>query len=88
MNDTSRLPKQTSLHQRRKQMPIHTKQPKGGIQINQDNRRLKDIQQYKQAYTEELDRAETIADCIAIQKYISDLEEEEKEILARGGVKI
>ena len=56
--------------------------------MNQDNRRLKDIQQYKQAYTEELDRAETIADCIAIQKYISDLEKEEKEILERGGVKI
>ena len=51
-----------------------------------DNQRLKDIQQYKQAYAEEMDRAETIADCITIQKYIRDLEKEEKEILERGGI--
>lgn len=56
--------------------------------MNQDNRRLQDIQRYKQAYTEEMDKAETIADCITIQKYIKDLEKEEKQILERGGIQI
>ena len=56
--------------------------------MNKDNRRLKDIQLYKEAYAMEMDKAETIADCITIQKYISDLEKEEKEILERNGVEI
>ena len=56
--------------------------------MNQDNRRLQDIQKYKQAYTEELTRAETVADCITIQNYIDDLEKEEKQILERTGVEI
>ena len=68
-------------------MPIPT-QKKVNTKMNQDNRRLKEIQEYKQAYSDEMDRAETIADIITYHKYIQDLEKEEKEILERNGVKI
>ena len=56
--------------------------------MNLDNKRLKEIQRFKIAYQHEMDKAETVADCITIQNYINDLEEEEKEILERTGVEI
>lgn len=56
--------------------------------MNQDNQRLREIQQFKSAYALEMDKSETITDCLRIQGYIEDLEKEEKEILERGGVKI
>ena len=56
--------------------------------MNQDNRRLQEIQVFKNAYNHELDRSESITDCLRIQGYIDELEKEEKEILERGGVQI
>ena len=56
--------------------------------MNQDNQRLREIQRFKKAYNQELDRSESITDCLRIQGYIEDLEKEEKEILARGGVQL
>ena len=56
--------------------------------MNLDNQRLREIQESKNVYYNELDKSETISDCIRIQGYISELEKEEKEILERGGVKI
>ena len=54
--------------------------------MNADNQRLKDIQRFKNAYEHELDKSETITDCLRIQGYIDDLDKEEKEILSRNGV--
>ena len=56
--------------------------------MNQDNQRLREIQIFKTAYNHELDKSETITDCLRIQGYIEELEKEEKEILERGGVQI
>ena len=56
--------------------------------MNKDNQRLREIQEFKNAYHKEMDKSETISDCMTIQKHIDELEKEEKEILARGGVKI
>lgn len=54
--------------------------------MNVDNERLKDIQIYKNAYSKELEKAETIEDCLNIQNKIDELETEEKDILARFDV--
>lgn len=54
--------------------------------MNIDNQRLREIQQFKNAYYRELDKSETVTDCLRIQCYIDDLEREEREILERGGV--
>ena len=56
--------------------------------MNLDNQRLREIQELKHCYGLELDKSETINDCILIQGYIEELEREEKEILSRGGVSI
>ena len=54
--------------------------------MNLDNQRLREIQQLKHVYGLELDKSETINDCLIIQNHIEELEREEKEILSRGGV--
>lgn len=51
--------------------------------MNLDEKRLKDIQLFKEIYYQELDKAETISDCIQIQDHIDKLQLEEKEILER-----
>ena len=56
--------------------------------MNKDNTRLREIQQFKSAYYHEMDKSESITDCLRIQTYIEELEREEKEILARGGVNL
>ena len=54
--------------------------------MNQDNQRLREIQELKNGYYHELDRSESISDCLLIQGHINKLVQEEKEILKRGGV--
>ena len=56
--------------------------------MNLDNQRLREIQELKHCYGLELDKSETINDCLIIQNHIEELEREEKEILERGGVTI
>lgn len=56
--------------------------------MNMDNQRLKDIQIFKKIYYRELDKANTISDCLTIQAHIDELETEEKEILSRCDVRI
>ncbi len=56
--------------------------------MNLDNQRLREIQQFKNAYYKELDKSETVTDCLRIQGYINNLEKEEREILERGGVEL
>ena len=56
--------------------------------MNQDNQRLREIQQFKSAYALEMDKSETLTDCLRIQKHIDELEKEEREILERIGVEI
>ena len=56
--------------------------------MNKDNTRLREIQEFKSAYYHEMDKTESISDCLRIQGYIEELEKEEKEILERGGVKL
>ena len=50
--------------------------------MNMDNTRLREIQEFKTVYYKEMDKSKTI------NERINELEKEEKEILARGGVKI
>ena len=54
--------------------------------MNQDNTRLREIQEFKNIYYKEMDKTESITDCLRIQGYIEELEKEEREILERGGV--
>ena len=56
--------------------------------MNIDNQRLREIQEFKTAYYHEMDKTESISDCLRIQTYIEELEREEKEILERGGVNL
>jgi hypothetical protein len=60
-----------------------------GIFMNMDNQRLQDIQQLKAAYTnlkQQLKDANSISECLEIQKKIDELGVEEKEILERFDV--
>ena len=53
--------------------------------MNQNNRRLKEIQREKQFFKQLLDKSETMSDCLAYQGKLDLLENEEKEILSKGG---
>ena len=56
--------------------------------MNIDNAHLREIQLFKSAYGNELERAESIEDCFLIQSKIDELETEEKEILRRCSVEV
>lgn len=56
--------------------------------MNLDNRRLKEIQQEKLHWKDQLKNAETMSECLAFGEKIDLLEEEEKQILKRNGVDI
>ncbi|MBR3214277.1 MAG: hypothetical protein IKF79_07200 [Methanosphaera sp.] len=56
--------------------------------MNMDNRRLTEIQQYKNAYTRLMDKSETFHEIEEYNRKIQELEAEEKEILSRFDVKI
>lgn len=51
--------------------------------MNLDNQRLREIQRFKNAYANELEKADTISDCIILKNKIDELEKEELEILIR-----
>ena len=54
--------------------------------MNQDNRRLKEIQEYKTGYQTLQDKAQTLSDILEYQNKIDELTREEKEILQRTDV--
>ena len=56
--------------------------------MNLDNRRLKEIQAEKLVWKDQLNKCETISDCLAYQVKIDILENEEKEILKRCDVHV
>ena len=56
--------------------------------MNQDNQRLKEIQQFLTVYYKELERCDTITECLVLQDHIDELEKEQKQILERCDVKI
>ena len=53
-----------------------------------DNRRLKEIPEFKNVYYHELNKTESISECSIIQSRIEELEKEENEILERNDVKL
>ena len=59
-----------------------------GFFMNMDNRRLKEIQQEKLVWQDQLDKAKTKSDYLAFQGKIEILEKEEKEILKRCDVNV
>ena len=54
--------------------------------MNQQNRRLKEIQKEKILFQNMLDKSESISDCLTYQGKLEILEKEEKEILQRNDV--
>lgn len=56
--------------------------------MNLDNRRLTEIQQYKNAYQSLMDKSESISEIEDYNQKIRELETEEKEILERCDVKL
>lgn len=56
--------------------------------MNQDNRRLEEIQREKLVWQDQLEKADNINDCFAFQGKIECLEKEEKEILKRCDVHV
>lgn len=54
--------------------------------MNQDNQRLKEIKEMLSVYYYELDKSDSISDCLKLQEHIDALELEEKQILARCDV--
>ena len=54
--------------------------------MNQDNQRLKEIQEFKKFYKSRMDEAETEFESDILQVQFNKLEEEEKEILKRFDV--
>lgn len=56
------------------------------ILLNQDNQRLKEIKEMLSVYYYELDKSDSISDCLKLQEHIDKLENEEKQILARCDV--
>lgn len=54
--------------------------------MNIDNRRLREIQREKRVYQDQLDKSESISDCLIFQGKIECLENEEKDILKRYDV--
>lgn len=56
--------------------------------MNPENRRLKEIQQEKIVWQDQLNKCETMSDCLAFQGKIDILEKEELEILKRSDVNV
>ena len=56
--------------------------------MNMDNRRLKEIQQEKLVWQDQLNKCESISECFAFQGKLDILEKEEKEILKRCDVNV
>ena len=56
--------------------------------MNLDNQRLSEIKMLLSAYYHELDKSDSISDCLKIQGHIDELEKEEKQILKRCDVLI
>lgn len=54
--------------------------------LNQDNQRLKEVKEMLAVYYQELDKSDSISDCLQIQEHIDALESEEKDILKRCDV--
>ena len=54
--------------------------------MNQDNQRLREIQQFKKIYYHELNKSDSISECLTLQEHIDTLEKEEKTILERSDV--
>ena len=54
--------------------------------MNQDNRRLRELQMEKKLYQKLLNESEKISDCLIYQGKIECLENEEKDILKRYDV--
>jgi hypothetical protein len=54
--------------------------------MNLDNQRLKEIKEMLSVYYKELDKSDSISDCLQIQEHIDKLELEEKQILERCDV--
>ena len=54
--------------------------------MNLDNERLNEIKIMLSVYYHELNKSDTISDCLLIQGHIDELEKEEKEILKRCDV--
>ena len=54
--------------------------------MNQDNRRLEQIQREKLVWQDQLSKCESISECFAFQGKLDILEKEEKEILKRSDV--
>jgi len=56
--------------------------------MNLDNRRLKEIQQEKIVWQDQLNKCESRSECFAFQGKLDLLEQEEKEILKRSDVNV
>jgi len=56
--------------------------------MNIDNRRLKEIQAEKLVWQDQLNKSDSISDCLTFQGKIDILEKEERDILARCDVKL
>lgn len=54
--------------------------------MNQDNQRLKEIQQLKKGYENKMLEAPTLSEAFEYQDKWNELEDEEKQILARCDV--
>jgi len=54
--------------------------------MNLDNQRLKEIKEMLSAYYHELNKSDSITECLQIQAHIDKLEQEEKQILKRCDV--
>ena len=54
--------------------------------MNLDNRRLIEIQQEKMVWQDQLNKADSISDCLAYKGKLEILENEEREILKRCDV--
>ena len=54
--------------------------------MNLDNRRLKEIRQEKRVWKDQLEKADSISDCLTYKGKLEILENEEKEILKRSDV--
>lgn len=56
--------------------------------MNPENRRLKEIQAEKLVWQDQLNKSDSISDCLTFQGKIDILEKEERDILARCDVKL
>jgi len=65
-------------------LPKHKQKQK--IHMNPENRRLKEIQSEKLVWQDQLEKADSISDCLAYKGKLEILENEEREILKRCDV--